>query len=238
VTIAFFDFDRTLITVNSGSLWVKSELKLGFLSWWEAMRAGLWILRYQFGFVNLEEVVKLIIQSLAGSREDELKARVDAFYERHIKSLYRPGAQEVIDQHRSAGDKLVLITSASSYLAEQVARELAFHDVLCNRFEVDESGQYTGRPLGQICYGAGKLTLAQEYAKDRGIDLSACSFYTDSMADLPLLEVVGKPVAVNPDPRLRRLATERGWTVADWGTSGRPLGKADPPADTSPIQST
>jgi HAD superfamily hydrolase (TIGR01490 family) len=218
--IAFFDLDRTLIAVNSGSLWVRRELKLGFLSRWDALRAASWIVRYQFGFVNLEEVVKLIISNLEGSREDQLKARVDEFYREHIKRLYRPGGIEAIGSHRKRGDRLVLLTSASCYLAEAVGRELELDDVLSNRFEVNELGQYTGRPLGQICYGAGKLTIAKQYAEGRGIDLARCAFYTDSMADLPLLEAVGQPVAVNPDPRLKRVAGQRGWMVADWGRPG------------------
>jgi HAD superfamily hydrolase (TIGR01490 family) len=217
VGIAFFDFDKTLIAVNSGLLWVKRELRLGFLSWWDALRASAWIVRYQLGFVNLEAGVRMIIQSLEGSREDELRTRVRSFYEEQIKSLYRPGGKEMIERHRGQGDRLVLLTSASSYLAEEVARELAFEDVLCNRFEVDEGGLYTGRPLGEICYGAGKLLLARAYADGRGVALERCAFYTDSMADLPLLDAVGEPVAVNPDPRLRRLAVQRGWKVADWG---------------------
>jgi HAD superfamily hydrolase (TIGR01490 family) len=126
----------------------------------------------------------------------------------------------VIEDHRSRGEKLVLLTSTSIYMAEAVSKELGFDDALCNRFEVDASGLYTGRPLGEICYGKGKLTLARAYAEQHGTDLQACAFYTDSMADSSVLEVVGRPVAVNPDPRLKRLARARGWPVADWGLPG------------------
>lgn len=218
MSIAFFDFDRTLIAVNSASLWIRRELRLGFLSWWEAIRASAWLLRYELGFADLESVVRLVIGSLQGSSEDALKGRVGDFYAQQIRGLYRPRAREALESHRAKGDRLVLLTSASSYLAEAVARDLGIEDVLCNRFEVDPDGNYTGRPLGEICYGNGKLVLARRYAEARGIPLEACAFYTDSMADLPLLEVVGQPVAVNPDPRLRRLAAQRGWTITDWGT--------------------
>ena len=218
--IAFFDFDKTLISINSGSLWVKRELKLGFLSWWDAIRASLWIAQYQIGFVELDKGVRAIIASLEGSRESELRNRVDTFYAEQVRGLYRPGARPVIEEHRKAGDKLVLLTSTSIYMAEAVARELAFDDTLCNRFEVDAAGVYTGRPLGEICYGRGKLTIARSYAERLGVDLGACAFYTDSMADSSLLEEVGRPVAVNPDPRLRRLARARGWQIADWGLPG------------------
>jgi HAD superfamily hydrolase (TIGR01490 family) len=220
VTIAFFDFDKTLIAINSGSLWVQRELKYGFLSWWDALQASMWILQYQIGFVDLDKGVRRIIGSLAGSREEELRARVEGFYAEQVRGLYRPGARPVVEEHRKSGDKLVLLTSTSIYMAEAVARELGFEDSLCNRFEVDEQGVYTGRPLGEICFGKGKLTLARAYAEQHGVDLQACSFYTDSIADSCVLEAVGRPVAVNPDPRLKRLARTRGWPVADWGLPG------------------
>jgi HAD superfamily hydrolase (TIGR01490 family) len=220
VTIAFFDFDKTLIAINSGSLWVKRELQHGFLSYWDALQASVWILQYQIGFVDLDKGVRRIIGSLAGSKEAELRARVETFYREHVQGLYRPGARPVVEEHRQAGDKLVLLTSTSVYMANVVAEELGFHDSLCNRFEVDGEGIYTGRPLGEICFGKGKLTLARAYADQQGVDLQACAFYTDSIADSSVLEAVGRPVAVNPDPRLKRLARARGWPVADWGLPG------------------
>jgi phosphoserine phosphatase len=90
-----------------------------------------------------------------------------------------------------------------------VAEDLGLDDVLCNRFEVDETGAHTGRPVGTLCFGAGKLDYAEVYAGDRGVSLADCWFYTDSFSDLPVLERVGHPVVVNPDPRLRREAERR-----------------------------
>jgi HAD superfamily hydrolase (TIGR01490 family) len=218
--IAFFDFDKTLIAINSGSLWVKRELQHGFLSWWDAMRASMWILQYQVGFAELDKGVREIIASLRGSKEAELAARISSFYAEQVRGLYRPGAKPVIEEHRQKGEKLVLLSSTSIYMGRAVAQELAFDDLLCNSFEVDNEGLYTGNPLGEICYGKGKLTIARAYAQQHGVDLASCAFYTDSMADSSLLEVVGRPVAVNPDPRLKRLARARGWPVADWGLPG------------------
>src|SRR5262245_36120242 len=169
--IAFFDFDRTLIAINSGSLWVKRELKLGFLSWWDALRASLWIFQYQIGFSEIDKPVRTIIESLRGSKEAELSERIRTFYTEQVRGLYRPGAKAVIEEHRKKGEKLVLLTSTSVYMARAVAEELGFDDVLCNSFEVDADGLYTGKPLGQICYGKGKLTIAREYAEKHGVEL-------------------------------------------------------------------
>jgi HAD superfamily hydrolase (TIGR01490 family) len=218
VAIAFFDFDRTLITANSGVLWLRSELRLGNISWWKALVAAAWVARYQLGFGRKGQLgLKRAIASLAGSAEADLRERTLAFYEEHVRSLYRPGARRAVEDHRELGDELVLLTSSPAYLAELVADDLRLDAVLCNRFEVDESGIHTGRSLGDLCYGQGKLIHAEGHARERGVSLEACAFYTDSFSDLGVMEAVGRPVAVNPDQRLRRVALARGWPIVDWG---------------------
>ena len=111
----------------------------------------------------------------------------------------------------------MLLTSSSNYVAEQVVRDLALDDFLCSRFEVDADGRYTGRLIEPLCYGRGKVELARRCADTNGVGLASCAFYTDSIADLPMLEAVGEPAAVHPDPKLRRVARQRGWPVLDWG---------------------
>jgi hypothetical protein len=110
-----------------------------------------------------------------------------------------------------------MLTSSSNYLSELVAAELGFDEVCCNRLEVDPAGLHTGRVVGGICFGPGKLPHAQAAATGAGASMSTATFYTDSYSDLAVLEAVAHPVAVNPDPRLRRLAQRRGWRVVDWG---------------------
>ena len=149
-------------------------------------------------------------------REEDVRARTEAFYTRRIASTYRPGALETIQRHREAGDTVALLTTSSTYLCAPVLRHLGLEHALCNRFEVVE-GVFTGKAAGPLCYAAGKVTHAQAFAEAQGAALAEATFYTDSMSDLPMLEAVGKPVAVNPDPRLRRLAQKRGWPVMDWG---------------------
>ncbi|MBX5484894.1 MAG: HAD-IB family hydrolase [Myxococcaceae bacterium] len=217
MAIAFFDFDRTLIAANSAVLWLRSELRLGHISPFKALAAMVWVARYHLGFAGRGEGLKHAIASLAGSSETEFRERTIAFYERKVRGLYRPGARRALDEHRARGDRLVLLTSTSFYLAELVARDLQLDAVLCNRFEVDAGGLYTGRPLGDVCYGEGKLLHAERYARSASVSLSECAFYTDSFADLPVMAAVGRPVAVNPDGRLRRIALSRHWEIVDWG---------------------
>jgi HAD superfamily hydrolase (TIGR01490 family) len=217
VRIAFFDFDKTLIAQNSGALWVMRELRLGYIRPWQAIQAAAWLARYQLGSAAIEAALQRAIASLAGSRERDLRERTTAFYESRVRSLYRPGGRRVLEEHRRAGDALVLLTSSSLYLAEHVVRDLKLDAAICNRFEVDEHGLHTGRTVGALCFGLGKLQQAAEFAGRKGARLADAVFYTDSYADLPVLEAVGRPVAVNPDRRLRRIASLRRWELVDWG---------------------
>jgi HAD superfamily hydrolase (TIGR01490 family) len=218
MAIAFFDLDLTVLARNSGALWVKSELRGGHITTWQALRAWVWLTRYHLGFARLEEAILESIASLSGALEADLKGRTLEFYERDVKHLVRPGAHQAIARHRAAGDGVWLLTTSSNYLSDAIVKALAIDGALCNRFEVDGSGRYTGRPAGPLCYGPGKVDVARRFAREHDVTLADCAFYTDSASDLPMLEVVGRPVAVNPDPRLRRVARKRGWPIADWGT--------------------
>jgi HAD superfamily hydrolase (TIGR01490 family) len=217
VAIAYFDLDRTLIATNSAVSWLKAELRLGNISRLKALLASVWVARYHLGFAGRGDGLRLAIASLAGQPEDALRERTAAFYEEHVQGRYRPGALDALETHRTRGDKVALLTSSSCYLGERVAEELELDAVLCNRFEVDAAGMFSGRPKGWLCFGAGKLRHARSYARSQGFGLEDCSFYTDSFADLDLLKAVGRPVAVNPDLRLRREALFRRWEIVDWG---------------------
>ena len=216
VAIAFFDLDVTILSANSGKLWIRRELALGHLSRRTALQAAIWLTQYQLGLGPLRLVGRAIASS-QGMKASELITRTKSFYERQVRPLFRPGALEALKTHRAAGDKVVLLTASSHFIAEHVARDLELDGFLCNRMEVDLRGLLTGRTVGPICFGPGKLTHARDEARAQGVELGRCSFYTDSFSDVATLEAVGRPVAVNPDPRLRRRAIKRGWEIVDWG---------------------
>jgi HAD superfamily hydrolase (TIGR01490 family) len=234
MSVAFFDLDKTLLAVNSGTLWIRRELALGHITRLQALRASVWIARYHMGFVSMQDALLEAISHLKGTVAQALQERTAVFYEEQVRACYRPGALRALEEHRTAGDKLVLLTSSSGYLSELVARELRLDAILCNRFEVDEKGLHTGKPLGAVCFGEGKRTHAEAYSREAGVPLSECAFYTDSYSDLSVLAVVGRPVAVHPDYRLRREALRRGWPVVDWGVPGTGASVSEPPAPSEP----
>jgi HAD superfamily hydrolase (TIGR01490 family) len=216
MALAFFDLDLTLISRNSGTLWVRQELREGRMTPLDAARAAAWLLRYRLGAVGLEEALERSLASVRGTPESELAARVERFYLREVRPLFRREGRVAVDAHRASGDRLVLITAGSSYVGEHVARELGLDHAIGSRLEVDADGRFTGRTDGPLCYGAGKRVLAERYANAHGLSLAAATFYTDSYADLPLLEAVGAPRAVHPDRRLRLHAERSRWPILAW----------------------
>mgnify|MGYP006289826431 CR=1 FL=1 len=214
--VAFFDFDETLIRKNSGDLWLRHEWRGGRIGFFMAARAATLLFRYKLGFVGLEAGIRLAIETLRGEPEDELRRRVQSFYENDVRHHYRDEALTAVRTHRAKGEAVVLLTSASIYVAEAVQADLGLDDVLCNRFEVDPDGRFTGEPIEPICFGDGKRELAARWLEARGLTWADAAFYTDSMADLPVLEEVARPVVVSPDPRLHRRAKEAGWPVLEW----------------------
>jgi len=220
VALALFDLDKTLLGVNSATLWVRREVALGQMKKRRALSAMLWLATYQLGLFPAEELVAKAISEVKGVPLAELEARTRSFYDTHLRRAFRPGGLDVLSEHRAQGDVCVLLTSSSHMVADLAAQQLGLDGVLCNQLEVAADGRLTGRAVGRICYGAGKLFHAQAEAERRGLPLSGATFYTDSYTDLPVLEAVKHPVAVNPDVRLRRHAERVGWPIADWG---RPL---------------
>jgi HAD superfamily hydrolase (TIGR01490 family) len=129
----------------------------------------------------------------------------------------------VIEGHRERGDQTFLVTAAPIELADTIAKELKMHGAVGTVSEVNDYGYYTGRLVGDIMHGPAKAKAVAEMAGERGFDLADCAAYSDSINDLPLLESVGFPHAVNPELELRRIALTRGWPIHELRTRRRAL---------------
>jgi HAD superfamily hydrolase (TIGR01490 family) len=214
--IAFFDVDRTILSANSATLWIQREWRLGHLGVLDLLRAVFWLTLYALGFARMERVLADAVATLRGQDEPPLRERSMAFWHEDLRRRIRPGARAALAEHRARGDRVFLLTTTSSYLARAISEELGCDGYLCNEMEVD-GGRFTGRFTAALCYGEGKLDRARELSQQLGVALAECTYYGDSFSDLPILLGVGTPVAVNPDPRLRREALRRAWRIADWG---------------------
>ncbi len=211
---AFFDLDRTLLSVNSGKLWFRRERRDGRLPLHQAVEAGVWMGLYGVGLMRARTALGRAVRAVAGQAEADLEARTQAFFEEDVKPSFAPGGIAAVEAHREAGDLVVLLTSSSLYLSRCVQAHLDLDDILCMRLGVDD-GRFTGE-IEQLCFGPTKVDVASAWAEARGIDLGTCWFYSDSITDLPMLDRVGRPMVVHPDPRLARVARKRGWPVLDW----------------------
>ena len=128
----------------------------------------------------------------------------------------------VVRSHQDAGRPAYIATAASSNVAEMLAHVLAMDGAVGTRWEIVD-GEYTGRLAGPFAYGEGKATAVREFAAEQGIDLGASYAYSDSASDLPMLEAVGHPVAVNPDAPLAEVAKREGWEVLRFEKLGKRL---------------
>jgi HAD superfamily hydrolase (TIGR01490 family) len=212
---AFFDLDGTLLTVNSGRLWMMYERREGRLSLGQLLQGSFYLLAYRVSVLDMDRVMEKALTTVIGQEEELIRRRTEEWFEREVKQFFAPGAAQMLAEHRRQGRPLVLLTSSSPYESEAACRAFGLDDFISTRYEVRE-GRFTGRLQGPACYGRAKVTLSERYAGERGIDLARSYFYTDSHSDLPMLERVGFPHAVNPDRRLERIARRRGWPVVDW----------------------
>lgn len=215
IPAAFFDLDGTLLTVNSGRLWMLAERRAGRLSLWQVLQGSFYLLAYRFSVLDMDGVMTKALQTVIGESEEEIRGRTFDWFETEVKPHLAPGASAVIEEHRRAGERLVLLTSSSPYESEIACRTFGLDDFISSRYEV-VAGKFTGRLIPPACYGSGKVFWVERYAEKQGIDLEASAFYTDSHSDLPMLLRVGRPRVVNPDGRLRQIARRRGWPVLDW----------------------
>ncbi len=213
--VALFDFDKTLVDCNSANLWFLHELRSGRVPLSYRICVPFWLLQYRLGMGNLERMFDEAFKAAQGKEEALMIETVRVWYDSEIRPHVRPGALEAVRTHREAGDLLVLATSSTQYVATLACETFDMDSFICTRLET-VNGRFTGR-LESNAMGPAKAERVAEWAVARGIDLADCTFYTDSITDLALLQRVGHPVVVNPDSRLLLVAREHNWPILDWG---------------------
>ena len=209
---AFFDIDGTLIAKNSGPLYMKFLRRRGEIRRRDALRTFYFYLRYRLNLLDIEVAVERSSRWIRGRSEQDVLEHCRLWYRDMVRQYLVPEMVRRVGEHREQGHVVALLSSTTPYLATPLAEELGIEHLLVSRLVV-EGGRFTGEVHRPLCYGAGKLHWARRFAGERGIDLGASFFYTDSATDLPVLDVVGHPRPVNPDPILRRVAHRRGWKV-------------------------
>jgi HAD superfamily hydrolase (TIGR01490 family) len=211
---AFFDLDKTLIEGSSGVHFARAAYRSGMIGRRELL-GDLWAnvkFRLQGSTdAGSEEIRDRILSAIAGVEVKDLQ-RLGADVLAGVLPRIYPEMLRTAYEHQDAGRPTFIVTAASHEMAELMAHVLAFDGGIGTRSEVKD-GVYTGRPEGPFTYRAGKAEAIAQVARERDIDLEGSYAYSDSESDLPMLELVGHPVAVNPDSALARIARDRGWRV-------------------------
>jgi HAD superfamily hydrolase (TIGR01490 family) len=213
---ALFDMDRTLIRTDTATLYTRYRRDRGEASWRDGMRVAWWLLQYTAGVIDAQRVARQALADFRGKREDWMITSCEEWFQGYVLKHVCEGGREAVRRHREAGEFVAIVTGATPYAAKPLARELGIEHVVCTELEVDEAGCFTGELKEPMCYGSGKIELACRIAEQHGFALEEATFYSDSITDLPMLERVRTPVCINPDARLKRIASRRGWRVERW----------------------
>lgn len=223
---AYFDLDKTLIPGSSLFLLARGLYARDYYRVRDIARFGMGQLAFRLrgeSSRGIEEARQGALEFVTGRTQEELREMGREIAEERILPRVYEGIVKVIEHHGIAGDLTFLATAAPCELAEVVADALGMTGALGTRGEVSADGRYTGRLEGEIIHGPAKAAAVREHAAENDIDLAESFAYSDSSNDLPLLELVGHPHAVNPDRELRDAARARGWPVYELRTRRLPL---------------
>ena len=211
---AFFDLDRTLISGSSVYDIALAARKAGYLRTSQLARDAVSALAFKLRGASddkSEAVRQRILGAVTGMRQEDLVG-LNAVVLPRLLDKIRPEARRLLDLHRHAGRATYIVSASPIEIVEPLATTLGMTAGIGTCSSVVD-GVYTGELDGPFCYGPGKVEAIEELARWDGLDLAQCYAYSDSASDLPMLQAVGHPVAVNPDAALERHAAANGWPI-------------------------
>jgi HAD superfamily hydrolase (TIGR01490 family) len=217
VIAAFFDLDKTVISKSSTLAFGRPFYQHGLISRADAVRTAACQLVFKFAGANhgqMERIRDWVGELTRGWPVERVTDIVTRYLDELILPYIYAEARALIAAHREAGQDVIIVSSSGHEVVDPIARLLGADSVIATRMQVS-GGRYTGE-VEFYAYGEAKAARVRELAAERGYRLADCYAYSDSATDLPLLQVVGRPHAVNPDRTLRRIAARRGWPVLDF----------------------
>ncbi|MGH8660152.1 MAG: HAD family hydrolase [Burkholderiales bacterium] len=212
--LVLFDLDNTLLAGDSDFEWAQFLIEQGVLDRevYEARNQRFYE-DYRAGTLDIHAFLDFQLKPLSRHPRAQLAAWHREFMESRIRPLIRDKARSLVERHR--GDLRVVITATNSFVTAPIAREFGIAELIATEPE-ERNGEFTGTARGVPCFREGKVARLEAWLGERGSSLAACReswFYSDSLNDLPLLERVSRPVAVDPDATLREHAVRSGWPI-------------------------
>lgn len=221
---AFFDLDKTLMSGSSSMEFARVARTRGIISRRQMAAWAVDHLKFRIRGATDEETAQVLAvaqESVSGSKASDIDRMWPEILAGILPRIY-PKVLAEVHRHQDGGRAVFIVSAAGSEMVESLARILGMDGGIGTRYVV-EDGRYTGELDGPFVYGPGKVTAMEAIAATRGIDLGRSWAYSDSLSDLPMLEAVGNPVVVNPDPGLAAIAKERDWQTMRLDRIGRNL---------------
>ncbi|MDH3622906.1 MAG: HAD-IB family hydrolase [Myxococcales bacterium] len=218
---AFFDLDQTLFAGFSATAFTRDQLASGRLSPRDLADSFRATLSFALGRTGFSSFVSATTAVYRGLDESVLEEVGQHAFDKYLATQIYPESRALVRAHKDQGHTVAIVTSATRYQAEPVARELGIDRLMYTELRV-ENGVLTGEVVRPTCYGKGKAVAARGLASQEDLDLEESYFYSDSHEDLPLFELVGRPRPLNPTRQLAQIAKERRWPVRRFTSRGRP----------------
>jgi HAD superfamily hydrolase (TIGR01490 family) len=216
--LALFDLDHTLLPIDSDYAWGQFTITLGWTDPVEfARRNDEFYAHYQAGTLDIHAYVRFATEAFRMRGPQQATAAHQRFMQEVIEPAIRPQALRLIEQHRQAGDRLLVITATNEFVTRPIVQRLGIAEMISVELERDASGWYSGEIKGVPSMREGKVQRLQLWLQQQGLDWSSveATFYSDSVNDLPLLGRVQHPVATNPDLKLREHALRQSWPIIE-----------------------
>ena len=216
MALAIFDLDETLINGDCASLWSEHMATLGWVDGESFIAKDHQLMAlYAEGKLAMEDYMSFSLSPLVGRTPEEVAFVVEPFVEDVIEPIFFSDATRCLATHREAGDRILIISASAHFLVSAIAERLKVDEVLAIDLH-EEYGHYSGKTRGVLTYREGKVTRLHAWLEEHGETLEGAYFYSDSRNDLPLLQRLDNPHAVNPDPVLREHAEREGWPILSW----------------------
>jgi HAD superfamily hydrolase (TIGR01490 family) len=210
-TAAFFDFDETLLAIDSAGIGFRLLREEGYLTRSFLAKMVVVLLAFKLGLINEHTMAKSMLQFYKGRELQPFVDSAPVFFREYLEPNFSEPVLERLRWHQQQGHVTVLISGSIDYYLQPVMDKQNLDHLLCTHLQVDDQGLLTGQTEGPVCVADTKVDLAKSLAVQEGLDLSASFAYGNSRLDIPLLALVGHPVTVNPDRRLTRYARRQHW---------------------------
>jgi len=210
---AFFDFDETLIDVNTSKVGFRWLYDNKLLTNSYLLKVMIFNFLYKIKLLSEKQMADSLMSFYKNKKLSYFEEHADSFYQDLIKHHFAPNILAQLEHHKKKDHIIVIVSGSIRYYLEPVAKDIGIDHLICTDLEIGDDGLLTGKPIGQICIGQYKKELTLKLVEELNIDLKQSFAYGNDGIDIPFMELVGNPIAVEPSPKLRKVALNKNWSI-------------------------